>query len=280
MKQHMTIKEYRAASIPEKIQQLEAWIADPNVMRIKPALEKALSKLKQITAMNKTQEALSEVNQLTDEQFNKCMDNLKKPLPHATVIQAGQAALTATQANETQKTYPFMEKVMKLSQYTEGGYLKELFPNTIFERGGLARFHSCIGFLRGIAAAGKVEEAERMAKTLFRSFDLGSSDERIDPRSLVQERPLMEVPSHMFPQGNKLIVMDDGSFLSFSFLYVGIAGNQTIKDGSWEHPGYGGDYNKKYRYAKIFNGGIIFHGLDQNYTVRIGGGGAGWSMHT
>lgn len=178
------------------------------------------------------------------------------------------------------KMLPYMEKIQKLSQYTEGGYVKELFPNTIFERGGLARFYSCVGFLRGMAAAGKVEEAERMARTLFKSFDIGSNDDRVDPRSLAQERPLMEVPEHMFPQGNKLIVMDDGSFLSFSFLYVSIMDDQRTQGNTWEFPGYGGDHNRKYRYGKVFNGGIIFHGLDQNYTVRIGGGGAGWSMHT
>ena len=89
-----------------------------------------------------------------------------------------------TEQVKKEPVYPFMEKIMKLSQYCEGGYMKELFPNTIFERGGLARFHSCIGFLRGIAAAGKVEEAEHMAQTLFRSCSLGSSCDRVDQLSV------------------------------------------------------------------------------------------------
>jgi len=324
----MTMKEYREASLPEQIQQLEAWIADPNVKRIKPALKRALAKLQHKQTMNTneqpesfeeseaaqavhqkeresyygddgteyplksldettnrtaTQEALSEVNQLTDEQLKECMERMKKPLPYPTLIQAGEAALTAKQALENSlkkdPVYPFMEKIMKLSQYCEGGYMKELFPNTIFERGGLARMHSCIGFLRGMAAAGKVEEAERMAQTLFRSFSLGSNDDRVDWASIHPDRPLMAPPAHMHPQGNKLVVTDDGSFLSFSFLYVGIMGDQSVKNGTWEFPGFN-ERDIKYRYGKVFNGGIIFHGLDQNYTVRIGGGSAGWSMHT
>jgi len=189
-----------------------------------------------------------------------------------------QAVLDALKRT-TATVYPFMEKILKLSQYCEGGYMKELFPNTVFERGGLARMHSCIGFLRGIAAAGKIEEAEKMAKTLFNAFSIGSSDGRVDPASLAQERPLMDPPKHMHPQCNKLVVTDDGSFLSFSYLYFGIMSNQSVIDGTWEFNGYS-DYDKKWRYGKVFNGGIIFHGLDQNYTVRIGGGGAGWSMHT
>lgn len=187
---------------------------------------------------------------------------------------------TITEEKQTfDVTYPYMYKVMGLSKYTDSSLMKEMFSNTIWERGGLARFHSCIGFLRGMVAAGKIDEAEKLAETLFRSFALGMNGDQVDTCSLNQERQLMNPAKPYWPHGNKLVVMDDGSFLSFSFLYVGIMLDQTLKsDRVWEFPARN-EWDTKYKYGKVFNGGIIFHGLDQNYTCKIGGGN-GWSMNT
>ena len=180
---------------------------------------------------------------------------------------------------EMKAEFPNMLRVFELSSYTDGGVIRTMFPNTIWERGGLARFASCIGFLRGMFAAGKpMEDVEKLAETLFRSFSFGMSDERQEVYR--EDRPAMNEPEHMRPHNRKLIVSDDGSFLSFSFLLVHLIPTSESGNLGWttELPGYS-EYSKKYKYAKSFNGGIIFHGLGQNFSVQIGGG-VGWSMHT
>ena len=148
--------------------------------------------------------------------------------------------------------------------YVEG--IKDIFPGTIFTRSGLARMQSCIGFILGVAVAGKRDMAEELSKTLLNSFRIGMSNEKTE----INGRKV---------RNNWLKVYDDGSFLSFRFSYYGLMSDQNLKLDQSIHFGDSEYSYDKYQYLAVFHGGIIFHGLDQTFSVTIDGG-KGWQMHT
>lgn len=183
--------------------------------------------------------------------------------------------------NTKEVKYPLMESIAQISAYIQGDAVRRMFPNTVFTDGGLGRLHSCVGFLRGLAASGRIDDAEKLAKTLFHAFRLGmveDSDNKVDPASLKMERPLMSSKPY-WPQMNRLVVEDDGSFLSFSFAYYGIMQDQTVEGEGRMMKDDSDVWGIKYKYSLIYDGGIIFHGLSNTYCVTIGNE-IGWQSHT
>lgn len=128
--------------------------------------------------------------------------------------------------------------------------IKQEFPNLAFrEERDMCRFGSCIGFIAGLYYSGQRVMAEQMTTTFMRSFDFARKEDYL------------------------LEVGDDGSNLSFSFsLY------RKMEEGEMHNRAttIGG---RNCRYAPCFYGGIIFHGLQEVFSVSITGE-SGWSMHT
>jgi len=127
----------------------------------------------------------------------------------------------------------------------------------------------------GMWVAGQKDQAEELANTLFRSFHFGMEDETT--------AIILSQPKHDRPHSRKMSVSDDGTFLGFSFCLYGLKedqsdhGERDVLLNGCEFEDY--SYGVKYRYVRIFNGGILFHGLQQVFAVNLGGG-SGWSMHT
>ena len=178
---------------------------------------------------------------------------------------------------ETTQEYPHMTKVRKLCLSMGGSNWDAIFPNTIWMHGGAERMASCLGFLIGMAASGKIDDAEKLAESLFRSFSFGMKATTVEPNW--SERPGMTGPEHTWPHSQKLCVGDDRTTFGFSFCLHGLVDQSSQDPHCFELPGNSYEHGKKYKYGRVFNGGILFHGLEQVYAVSISGG-SGWQMHT
>ena len=126
--------------------------------------------------------------------------------------------------------------------------IKREFPSLEFrEKTDRFQFGACIGFIAGLYYGGQKEMAEKMVATFMQSFRFAKSEEHI------------------------LMVWDVGCNMSFSFILY-----RKMKAGELH------DYAEmigKERCYECMNGGIIFHGLQETFSVSLCGG-MGWSMHT
>lgn len=179
---------------------------------------------------------------------------------------------------QEQEQYPSLYKALCLSGSLSEDGLRDTFPNTIWNHGGVGTMASCIGFLRGMIAAGsKISSIDKMAGSLFHSFKLGMIADKWEGDQLLTKWDR--------PHANKLIVTGTTTFMCFGFSYVSLAIHQEAA--SKENQVYkliGNAYQsslseKKWYYLKNMYGGINFHGLDQTYSVTLDPT-IGWQMHT
>ena len=147
------------------------------------------------------------------------------------------------------------------------------FRRIQFDEGALARMGSIYGYIMGVKLSGHVERAEELAKHFLLIMDHlngygGDSEVEYNGESL-------KVPRYVVKMG------DDGMAHSFSLLwycspevvqYDAPEEPRTLLVGSWP----------KLRYHFSFNGGLIYHGFNnETFTVRIGGNDSNpWEIHT
>lgn len=161
-----------------------------------------------------------------------------------------------------------MEKIISIASYTHRRGHKEVFPLIEFQNEeALAKFYSCIGFLVGIQIGGNKELAEKLAKTLLRSLWADSKRETI---KLNNVRGYEEnVHQHI------IMLSYDSDMFCFGFLLYNIIESETKVTAN--------DFSvierNGFKYARSFNGGIIFHGLQRVFTTNLDGS-IGWQMHT
>ena len=179
---------------------------------------------------------------------------------------------------EQQSLYPSLHRVMLMSGRLNPAGLRDDFPNTIWNHGGVETMSACVGFIRGIVAAGMpLEKGESFAKTLFRSFHLGMQDNRYEEDESLSkwDRP------HL----TKLVVTGSSTFLCFGFSQHFLA---KVQDKDLEVPEstmfIGNAYQdstreRKWRYVRGMWGGIDFHGLEETFSVCLTPT-LGWQMHT
>lgn len=145
------------------------------------------------------------------------------------------------------------------------GYVSEFIRNTwpdLRFRNPRGRLESCLGFVAGIYLAGNKDLAEQLADSLFRSLQMAEGSERIKSQKTGVSHPKQIVS-----------IGDDGYFMSMLFcLYY------LNESGEYDFPWHDGmDTTEKY--SRAYNGGIIFHGCGENFTVTPNNS-IGWSVHT
>ena len=141
-----------------------------------------------------------------------------------------------------------------------------------FNEGGYARFGSVIGFIMGLKLSGNSERAEELAGYFLNRIDYLSQYGGDTEIEYLGET--LKVPSYVVKMG------DDGMANSFSLLWYGhpevVEYNapeepRTLLVGSWP----------KLRYRFCFNGGLIYHGFNnETFTVRVGDNPNPWGIHT
>ena len=142
-----------------------------------------------------------------------------------------------------------------------------------FEGGAEARYGSIVGFIMGMKLAGKVDEAAQMAKhfkdTFKRLNEYGGETE------VQYDHATVKVPMY------RISLIDDGC--AHSFCIVWYSNPEVVPYGTTkEEPKtllHGVFPTLRYRFS--FNGGLIFHGFNnETYSVRIGNDSNPWSIHT
>jgi hypothetical protein len=143
--------------------------------------------------------------------------------------------------------------------------------NIKFTDSGAARYAAVIGFIMGIKLGGQAERAEALAEHFLsimnRLNNYGQEVLYLD--SMERER---KAPRYVVQMS------DDGCPNSFSvywYTYEGIHDgkevNQTIMFRHAE--------NLRYRFS--FNGGLIFHGFNnETFCTRLGNDSNPWGIHT
>lgn len=143
-----------------------------------------------------------------------------------------------------------------------------LFPNTILDERASMKIGCCIGFIYGLKLAGKQEEFEYYANNFISVFN----HPYINPKEVTDSDRTYHYKEELMPTAKNVCVLhDDGTALSFGFCvysYTTSDEGHVIKHGLW---------NDLYKFA--FNGGIIFHGIQQQFSVTLDNK-PGWQIHT
>jgi hypothetical protein len=153
------------------------------------------------------------------------------------------------------------------SSYSHGAFA-DLFPNTILDLRASMKMGCCIGFIYGLKLAGKQEEFEYYANNFINVFNhpyINPKEMTDSDRGYPTREGLMPTPASVCS------LYDDGTALSFGFCvysYTTSDEGHVIKHGLW---------NDYYKYS--FNGGIIFHGIQQQFSVTLDNK-PGWQIHT
>lgn len=134
---------------------------------------------------------------------------------------------------------------------------KSMYPSILTELDGIARFGSCIGFLHGLYYGGKEEMADALADKLNRCF------------SFLNQHTIINV-DNKYINDTYCKIWDDGSPLSFGFLKY-VYKKDPISYGAITIDGHS--------YVPWINGGVIFHGLREVFSVQVDNS-LGWSVHT
>jgi hypothetical protein len=148
---------------------------------------------------------------------------------------------------------------------------KDLFPNTILDERASFKMGCCIGFLYGLKLSGKTEEFEHYANNFISVFD----HPYINPKEMTDSDRGYPTKEGLMPTPAMVCTLhDDGSALSFAFCIYGYNKDQSFKDQQTIEHGWWRD-----RYNFRMNGGIIFHGIQQQFSVTLDNK-PGWQIHT
>jgi hypothetical protein len=143
-----------------------------------------------------------------------------------------------------------------------------LFPNTILDERASFKMGCCIGFIYGLKLAGNLLDYEHYVDNFIRVFNhpyINPTETTDSDRTYPTKEGLMPTPASV------CVLSDDGSALSFAFglyTYTKQKGERTIEHGLW-----------KDRYQFCMNGGIIFHGLQEQFSITFNNN-PGWQIHT
>ena len=197
------------------------------------------------------------MNYTTPEETQHCLD-----------------VLNATFPNLMKLAQPKEPTALDLIERAFKGYVcpRHAFRRIDFDEGALSRMGSVYGFIMGLKLAGSVERAEELAKHFLCIMDhlnnYGGDTE------VEYNGETIKVPNYVVKMG------DDGLANSFTLLWYGKPEvvqydakeePRTLLVGSWP----------KLRYHFSFNGGLIYHGFNnETFTTRIGDDSNPWGIHT
>jgi hypothetical protein len=146
------------------------------------------------------------------------------------------------------------------------------YENIKFNEGGLARYGSIVGFIMGMKLAGKVEEAAELAKhfkSIFKYLSTYGGETEVVYDGIARKHPACIIQ-----------LGDDGCANSFNVLWY--TAPEVVSYGS--KPEHGSIIVGNFptlRYKFSFNGGLIFHGFNnETWSVRLGDDSNPWSIHT
>lgn len=149
------------------------------------------------------------------------------------------------------------------------GALGSRHRGIIFEESGLARCASILGLIYGIEQGGNDKLAEELAGYFVKVMDqLSAFGTQIEI-----EGSKCTFPSYIVKMG------DDGCFGSFSLLWYAYQREATYGEKAGDREIIVGHYPQRI-YKFSFNGGLIFHGHGENWSVRVGNDSNPWSIHT
>lgn len=164
-----------------------------------------------------------------------------------------------------------IEDLDKLFSSYSHGEFAGLFPNTILDLRASMKMGCCIGFIYGLKLAGKQEEFEYYANNFINVFN----HPYINPKEVTDSDRTYHYKEELMPTAKNVCVLhDDGTALSFGFgIYsyiqnVGENVGNVIRHGIWND-----------NYIFRMNGGIIFHGIQQQFSVTLDNK-PGWQIHT